>query len=133
MDASPTRFSLPPSAEPARNATSQLSLQWAAVQDAASAVAMLAGLAPEQPTQKIRNFPALIKSVNGWQLELAKNQVADMAAMMQPGLAALLAVKARGQNGTAAAQTLWNEYVSARDAVLTLLPDSGKMGPRRSA
>lgn len=113
--------------------SSRLSRQWAAIQDAAQAVALMAGLAPEELSTKIRNFPALIKDVDGWRLELAKNQIADMSAMMQPGVTALLAVNARGQDATAAALTLWREYHAAREAVLALLPDTGTMGPRRSA
>ncbi|WP_271439752.1 hypothetical protein [Pontixanthobacter luteolus] len=133
MDASPTKFLTPDRADHKVAASNNLSRQWAAVQDAAAAVAMLAGMPAEKPSQKMRNFPALIRDVDGWQLDLARNQVSDMAAMMQPGLAALLATKARGQNGTSAALTLWHEYVAARDALLALLPESGAMGPRRSA
>lgn len=116
-----------------RERSASLSRQWNAVQDAAAAVAMMAGLAPEKPTPKMRNFAALIRDVDGWRYELAKNQVADMAAMMQPGLAALLATNARGQNATAAALTLWSEYHAAREAVLGLLPEPGALGPKRSA
>ncbi|GAA4642360.1 hypothetical protein GCM10023115_05310 [Pontixanthobacter gangjinensis] len=120
-------------ADPARQESNQLSRQWAAVQDAAAAVAMLAGLEPEQAAQNIRNFPALIKDAEGWRQELAKNHVGDIAAMMQPGLAALLATNARGQDATSPALTLWREYHAAREAVLGLLPEQGAMGPRRSA
>jgi hypothetical protein len=117
----------------ARESSRKLSGQWAAVQDAAEAVAMLARIAPEEPTRKIRNFPTLIRDVDGWRLSLAKNQLEDIAAMMQPGLAALLATNARGQDATAAALTLWQEFHAAREAVLSLIPDTGAMGPRRSA
>ncbi|MFZ1744087.1 MAG: hypothetical protein WAT93_14640 [Pontixanthobacter sp.] len=120
-------------ADSAREESSRLSRQWAAVQDAAAAVAMLAGLAPEQASNTIRNFPALIRDADGWRLTLAKNHVSDMAAMMQPGLTALLATNARGQDATAPALTLWREYYAAREAALGLLPEQGKMGPRRSA
>lgn len=120
-------------ADAARQESSQLSRQWAAVQDAAAAVAMLAGLEPEKLAQNTRNFPALIRDVDGWRLELAKNHVGDIAAMMQPGLTALLATNARGQDAVAPALTLWHEYHAAREAVLALLPEQGKMGPRRSA
>lgn len=130
MDQPPPKFARPADAA---NSSGQLARQWAAVQEAASAIGVLAGLAPEKPSLKIRNFPALIREVGGWQLNLATDQVADMAAMLQPGLAALLAVNARGQDATAAALTLWREYHAAREAVLGLLPESGAMGPRRSA
>lgn len=133
MDKITPKFTKPAGHDAARDASSKLSRQWTAVQDAANAVALIAGLAPEQPSNKIRNFPALIKDVDGWRLALAKNQIADMSAMMQPGVAALLAVNARGQDATAAALTLWREYHAAREAVLALLPEAGSMGPRRSA
>ena len=118
---------------PAREADKSLSLQWNAIHDAAAAVAMLAGLAPEQPSQKVRAFSLLVRELEGWRRELATNHVHDMSAMMQPGLAALLATNARGQDATAAALTLWREFHAAREAVLSLLPDPGAMGPRRSA
>ncbi|MXO91494.1 hypothetical protein [Pontixanthobacter aquaemixtae] len=132
MDAETPKFAKP-AGQALSKPRSELSRQWAAVQDAASAVAMLARLAPEKPTNRIRNFPALIKDAEGWRHELAKNHVADLAAMMKPGVSALLAVNARGQDATVAALTLWREYFEAREAVLSLLPETGAMGPQRSA
>ena len=108
-------------------------MQWTAVQDAAAAVAALAGLVPEKPTAQVRNFPALIKDVGGWRLELAERGVSDLSAILQPGLTALLAVSARGQDATPAARTLWQEFHAAREAILRLVPQAGTMGPRRSA
>ena len=66
-------------------------------------------------------------------LRLAENHVSDMAAMMQPGLSALLAVSARGQDATAAALALWCEFHAAREALMALVPEGGNLGPRRSA
>lgn len=116
-----------------RSSAQSLSVQWTALQDAASAVAALAGLAPERVSPQIRNFPALIKDVGGWRFELASDLIGDISAIMRPGLTALLAVNARGQDATAAALTLWREYHHARAAVLALVPEGGQMGPRRSA
>jgi hypothetical protein len=110
-----------------------MSVQWTALNDAAAAVAALAGLAAEKVTPQVRNFPALIRDAGGWRHELAERGVADMAAMMQPGLKALLAVHARGQDPTAAALTLWREFHAARNALLELVPEAGSLGPRRSA
>ena len=81
----------------------------------------------------MRNFPALIKDVGGWRLELANNGVADLTAMMTPGVKALLAVAARGQDPTPAALSLWREYHHARAALLGLVPEQGHMGPVRKA
>lgn len=105
-----------------------MSAQWAALQDAASAVAALAGLASERPSAEVRDFPALIDDAGGWRLELATNGVADLAAMMTPGVKALLAVSARGQDPTPAALTLWREYHQARAALLALVPEQGSPG-----
>lgn len=109
------------------------SLKWAALQDAANVVAGLAGLELERTTPEIRNFPALIRDAAPWRRELAERGIEDMAAVMEPGIAALLGVNARGADPQPAALTLWREFTQARTAVLALLPPSGTMGPRRSA
>ena len=132
MNAQPNSFPADPVASQRSNAQS-LSVQWTALQDAAAAVAALAGLAAERPSPQVRNFPALIKDAGGWRFELAADLIGDLTAMMRPGLTALLAVNARGQDATAAAVTLWREYHHARNAVLALVPEGGELGPRRSA
>jgi hypothetical protein len=103
-----------------------MSGQWAALHDIAAAVATMAGLAPENPNAQLRDFPTLISEIGGWRYELASNGVADLSAMMRPGVTALLAVAARGQNPTAAALTLWREFHHARAALLSLIPDQGQ-------
>lgn len=131
MTAIPTDFSR---AQPAAaRGPGAMSAQWAALQDAAAAVAALAGLAAEKPSAQVRNFPALIQDAGGWRADLAAEGVADLAAMMRPGVKALLAVSARGQDPTAAALTLWREYHHARAALLALVPEQGKLGPLRKA
>lgn len=131
MSAHQHNFTVEPEAAPRRNIQS-LSLQWTALQDAAAAVGALAGLAPERPGPHVRNFPALIRDAGGWRFDLAADLISDLTAMMRPGLAALLAVNARGQDATAAATTLWHEFHHARNAVLALVPEGGELGPRRS-
>jgi hypothetical protein len=133
MSAFPTDFTLTRPEGAALRGPSAMSVQWAALHDAGAAVAAMAGLAPEKPSARVRNFPALIKDIGGWRLELALDGVADLAAMMQPGVKALLAVAARGQDPTAAALTLWREYHHARAALLELVPEQGHMGPLRKA
>jgi hypothetical protein len=105
-----------------------MSGQWAALHDIAAAVATMAGLAPENPSAQLRDFPTLISEVGGWRYELANNGVADLSAMMRPGVTALLAVAARGQDPTAAALTLWREFHHARAALLGLIPQPGHAG-----
>jgi hypothetical protein len=56
-----------------------------------------------------------------------------MTAVLEPGIAALLGVNARGASPRPAALALWREFTEARAAVLALLPPSGALGPRRSA
>lgn len=110
-----------------------LSTQWSAMQDAGAAVALIAGADPGKPGAAERNFAAAIRDAGGWRLALAHDRLADMGAMLQPGLAALLAVKARGHDASAPARALWDEYRAARDGLLALAPEAGAMGPRRSA
>lgn len=107
------------------------SLRWAALHDAASAVAMLAGLTPEKPIPAVRSFPAHVRDHAGRRFALVEHGVSDIAAFMQPGLAALLAVNARGQDATAPALALWQEFHVARAAVMALVPASD--AGRRSA
>ncbi len=64
---------------------------------------------------------------------IAERSIEDLMAMMEPGLAALLAVSARGADARVPALALWREYCAAREALLALLPEIGEMGPRRSA
>ena len=117
----------------AQAGASATSMRWAALADAANVVATLAGLEPERATAEVRNFPALIRDAEAWRRERAENGVADLAAIMEPGIAALLAVNARGADPRPAAMALWREFVAARAAILSLLPPSGAPGPRRSA
>lgn len=109
------------------------SLKWAALQDAGSVVATLAGLESERTTPEIRNFPALMRDAARWRRELADRGIDDMTAVMEPGIAALLGVTARGADARPAALALWREFTEARAAVLALLPPSGALGPPRSA
>lgn len=114
-------------------AASAISMKWAALGDAAEIVAMLAGQEPEKANPASRNFPAVIRDAGGWRHEAARKGIEDLAAMMEPGLAALLAVNARGANPSVPAQALWREYSNAKQALLALAPPTGNMGPRRSA
>ncbi|VVT02783.1 hypothetical protein [Erythrobacter sp. EC-HK427] len=110
-----------------------LAMRWAALSDAGTVVATLAGVAPVKVDQAVKSFPAQIRDAEPWRQELAENGCADLAAIMEPGLAALLAINARGSNGRAAAEALWEEFTAARNAIMALVPPAGHMGPRRSA
>ncbi len=112
---------------------SSTSLRWAALSEAGNVVAMLAGHPAERPDNAVRNFPALMRDAEPWRRELADNGCADLAAVMEPGIAALLAINARGSDCKPAAEALWREFTAARGAMLALLPPTGGMGPKRSA
>jgi hypothetical protein len=110
---------------------SAMSMRWSALHDAAGAVALLAGQAVEVMTTAQRSFPVIMRDTGGWRRNLAEQGVDDLAAIMEPGLAALLAVRARGADCTPAAGALWREFVMARDHLMSLVPAEGS--PRRSA
>ena len=108
--------------------TSALSLKWTALQGASTTIAALAGIATESTTL-VRQFPDLIHEAATWRRDLAERGIEDIIAMMEPGIAALLGVEARGADSGPAALALWQEFVEARSAVLALLPPSGAQGP----
>ena len=112
---------------------SALGMRWSALHDAASVVALLAGISPDPMTAVLRNFPALMRDAGGWRRAMAEQGIEDISAFMEPGLSALLAVHARGGSPAPPALALWQEFVAARDALLTLNPPPGETGPIRCA
>lgn len=112
---------------------SSTSLRWAALVEAGQVVAMLAGLGAERPGKEIRNFPALIRDAEKWRRDMADNGCVDLAAVMEPGIAALLEINARGADCKPAALALWHEFVAARTAMLALLPQDRERDCWKSA
>ncbi len=108
-----------------RLAASPMAIKWAAVHEAAAAVAELAGLAPEFRTPDVRNFPAIMRDTGGWRLRLAQQGVDDLAAILEPGLAALVALHGSGAPVEAAALALWQEFQIARASLLALIQPLG--------
>ena len=102
-----------------------MSMKWAAVHEAAAAVGELAGEPPEFRKPEVRNFPAIMRDTGGWRFVVAQEGVDDLAAIMEPGLTALLALHGRGVPTLAPAQALWHEFQSARAALLALIPPLG--------
>lgn len=131
MNAVPPRFSPNrPMVPPARGiSASAVGQKWAALTEAGEVVAALAGLDPERSTHEQRNFLALIRDTEPWRREMAENGVADLAAVLEPGITALLAVTARGADPAPAALALWREFADARAAILALLPPAAARGP----
>lgn len=101
---------------------SALALKWSALHEAASAVGAIAGYAAQALPPEVRDFPQAIREVGGWRREHAERGIEDLSAIMEPGLAALLAAHARGARPAVAAQALWQEFHAARDGLLLLLP-----------
>jgi hypothetical protein len=106
-----------------------MSMKWSALHDAAGVVAMLAGVNAEAMRPEVRNFPSSMRDAGGWRRSMAEEGVDDVAAIMEPGLAALLAVHARGADPRPAALALWQEFIAGRDALMALLPPQAS-GPK---
>ncbi len=114
-----------------RASTCAMSMRWSALHDAVGAVAMAAGIAAEPMRPEVRDFPMIMKDAGGWRRNLAEQGIEDLCAIMEPGLAALLAVNARGADCTPAALTLWQEFQTARTGLLMLAPpQAGPAVPR---
>lgn len=96
------------------------SLKWSALHEAAATVGRLAGLTGEPVRPEVRNFPVHLAEAGGWRRTLAEQGIDDLVAIMEPGLAALLAAHGRGGNPVVAAGALWHEFIAARDAVLAI-------------
>jgi hypothetical protein len=91
--------------------------QWEAVHEAAAAVGVLAQLGRETISPEVADLPQRAARKGGWHYAMAARGIDDIAAFMQPGLRALLALTAKGQDTTAAALTLWREFHAARCAI----------------
>ena len=122
MNASPPRFPGTPDEGACIDDEERTGLRWAALAEAGALVAALGGVERGPAGADEREFATLIGHAEGWRRERAKHGVADLAAIMEPGIAALLSIKARGADPRPAAQALWREFAAARTAVLALLP-----------
>ncbi len=123
MDATPTDFltRYADDAEPqGGDARSLLAMKWTALETAAEVVASLAEVHPAGGAAAVQTLAAGIERAGGWRLALVRQSVDDIAAMMEPGIAALLAVRAQGGDARPAALALWQEFDRARQALLTL-------------
>jgi hypothetical protein len=98
---------------------------WAALAEAAQLVAALARIPPEPVAEGNGTFLLQLSRAEAWRREHAERGVADLVAIMEPGIAALLAVNARGADPRPAARALWHEFTTARAAILALLPPCG--------
>ncbi|MDB5726211.1 MAG: hypothetical protein JWQ16_2965 [Novosphingobium sp.] len=99
-----------------------MALKWSVLHHVAGVVATLAGLPGDASGAATTGYPATMHAAGGWRLALAAQGVDDLAAVMEPGLAALLAIHSRGADPLVAAQALWEEFEAARAALLALIP-----------
>ena len=120
MNALPPWFPAPGEEGASPAGDDKIGLRWLALVEAGALVAVLGGVEAELAEE--RDLPALIRSAQGWRRERAEQGVADLVAIMEPGIAALLSIKTRGADPRPAAQALWREFAAARAAVLALLP-----------
>ena len=119
----PTDFPLLSPDAPLEAAADLCAQQWLALLRAAAAVATLGGLESEVATAPLADFPELVAQTGGWRFRVARQGIADLAAVMEPGLTALIAVHARGADPQPAARALLQEFIAARDALLALAPE----------
>lgn len=99
-----------------------LAAQWEAVHEAAAAVGVLAQLGREESGEDVRGLPDRAAAAGGLAYEMIARGVDDLAAVMQPGLRALLSLTAQGRDTTPAALTLWREFHTARAVVIGFAP-----------
>lgn len=94
--------------------------KWAALHNAAVVVASLAGVSDLALAPRQGSFAASIRNAAGWRRDMAAQALDDLVAIMEPGLTALLVVHSRGDDAGAAARSLWQEFVAARNALMAL-------------
>ncbi len=119
MNAIPPSFTQ--SGEPGLQAEggSAAAQRWHALDHAGRIVAVLAGGDPlaDEPA----DISALLEATDPVRRSRAENGITDIAAFMEPGIAALLSVNSRGADTRPAAQALWHDFVRARSAVVSML------------
>lgn len=96
--------------------------RWAALHDQALEIGRFAALADEPFTDQLASFPTRVADIGGAMQVMAHQGLEDIDAVLQPGLAALRTISARGQEPTAPALALWREFHAARQALLSLCP-----------
>lgn len=103
-----------------------MAMRWATAHEAVEAVSFIAGMAPAEHGAEIWNFPEAIRQCAGWRRDLAEQGVEDLIAMLEPGVTALLAVHDSGADARPAAMALWQEFQTARDALIALAPTASE-------
>ena len=92
--------------------------QWAAVEDAARVVAMLAGQPAPEPDAPAEALIARLAEVDTGRMQASILALDELVATMRFGLDALLAAHGTSADPRAAANCLWREYQRGRAATL---------------
>lgn len=95
--------------------------RWSALNEAAGVVAVLAAEVPTTAAS-MRDFPTQIAAAGGWRLSRAESELADLTAILEHGLSALLSINERGADPRPAARALLAEFEGVCGALLALLP-----------
>ena len=106
--------------------------QWDALHGAASAIGLLAQLAPEPRSEAVASLPHRVTEAGGEVFRVAAIGIADLVSVMQPGLQALLEMTSGGRDATGPALALWREFHMAREAILSLVPDECNEGSHQA-
>ena len=104
----------------ATSMAAEIASRWFVLHEMGQAIAVKAALSTEAFSGDLAAFPERIAQGNISHIQLALWSLEDIDAMAQPGLTALTAIEARGQDVTAPALTLWREFHRARSAVMAL-------------
>ncbi len=96
---------------------SALAARWQSLGDAGR---VIASLAQEPQPQPAMQFAARIEAGTDERRQLALRGIDDLAAMIEPGLSALLYICENGGDARAPAGALWREFNAARTALLAL-------------
>ena len=109
------------SSETADRATQLSSARkWAALNEAAMAVAELTGLPPQERMVAPCDVSEEFLGSDDWHAALARQTIDDLAAIMDTGITALLEAHARGADTRAASECLWGEFRTACDGLNAL-------------
>ena len=113
---------LPPHREAFAEAdpASRAGARWAVLEGAARTVALLAG--KETALGSDTDMAASLTALHPAGAHLAARAIDDLAAVLEPGIGALLAVRERGLDPGPAAAALLDEFCLARAALLALAP-----------
>jgi hypothetical protein len=105
-----------------------LALRWGALREAARAIAALAGASSGEEIAALLAFPAGLRRADSRRARLIEQSIDDLVAIMEPGVGALLSVHERGGDVVPAARALWQEFTSARQGLLALVPPGDGQG-----